>query len=153
MLTNFINALCEAHSANFRVTAMSNGKEAIQQTERNALKASLVSALFADLSALYPITGENNEIVAYPIDGDVVIEIPNESIADKVATVEGSGAITISLSVKVNGLDYDARNAYEDYQAKVAEKAEKKKAEAAKKAKKIAADKAARAAKAKAKEG
>lgn len=151
MLTNFINALGETHLANFRVTAMANGKEAIQQTERNALKSSLIKALFEDIAKVYPTDGSNNDIVAYPIDGDIVIEVPNASIADKITNVEGSGAISISLAIKINGLEYDARNAYDDYQSKVAEKLAKKKAEAEKKSRKIAKDKAEREAKARAK--
>lgn len=151
MLKNFISALETVRTNNYRVTRLANGKEAIQQTERNALKASLANALTEDLSAIFPQTDENGKISAYYIDGDVVLEIPNESIADKITVVDGSGAISVTLSIKVNGLEYDARIASEDYQERIAEKAAKKAEDAAKKARKIAADKALREAKAKAK--
>lgn len=152
MLTNFMQALNEVKQGVFRITQMSNGKEAIQQTERNKLKTDLTTALNADINAIYPKTENGNDIVSYFIDGDIVLEVPNESIADKVTNIDGSGAISISISVKVNGLEYNAEVASEDYLAKVAEKEAKKRAEAEKKAKKIAKDKAMREAKAKAKE-
>ena len=148
MLTNFIEALNQVTQQEFRVTQTKSGGEAIQQTERNALGSKLRNALSADFAEIFPATDESNAIVAYITADGAILEIPNESICNKVMNPDGSGAISVEISVKVKDLKYNARDASDAYQVDLAEKAAKAAKKAEDKAKKIARDNAVRKAKA-----
>ena len=80
------------------------------------------------------------------------MEIPNQSVKDKSASPDGSGAISVEFSIKVKSLDYNAANESEAYQVTLAEKAAEAQKKAEAKAKKMAKDAEVRAAKKK-KEG
>jgi hypothetical protein len=122
----------------FRVSTNKNG-EAIQQTERNALKNDLLNAIRQDIAECYEYVYQNE-------DG-ILLEIANSSIADNISNEEGSGAITACVDIKIKNLDFNATTESEDYMRKVNEKAEKQKAKDEKKNAKIARDKAMRASK------
>ena len=134
-MENLMKLLDELQAKSFRITETKNG-EAIQQTERNKLKADILNALFKDLKAAYEFTFRSDE--------GILLEIENKSIADALQSEEGSGAITVCLDLKVKNLGCNAESESEDYMRKLAEKEEKRKAEADKKAKKIARDAAER---------
>ena len=138
-MDKLVKTLAEIKDRKFKITTTTKGVEQLQQTERNALKAELVNALFADLKAAHDFT--------YRVKDGIMLEIENGSIADGIANELGSGAITITLDIKVNDLETNAETASEDYRIDVEEKAEKKAAAAKKKADKIARDTAERKAK------
>lgn len=144
MLTNLLNAIEEIKVKDYKVTQLKNGGENIQQTQRNELGGMLKSALSRDFAEMFPISEDANSVVAYVTSDGAIIEIPNESIRDKITNPDGSGAISIEISVKVKSLDYNAQNESEAYQVILAEKMAKAQAKAEEKAKKIARDVAAR---------
>lgn len=144
MLTNFVNAIEIVKENEYKVTQAKNGTENIHQTQRNELGAFLRKALGTDLSKVFPATDDSSAAITYITADGIVIEIPNESIRDKVSNPECSGAISVEISVKVKSLDYNALDASEAYQVDLAEKAAKAQAKADEKARKIAKDKALR---------
>lgn len=121
----------------FDITDNSKGKN-LQQTQRNNLKAELLSAIFADIKAKYEYTFIGK-------DG-VLIEIENNTVADSVSPEDsGSGAITVVLDLTIKSLDTNATELADDYAHELAEKQKAKTKKAEEKAKKIAKDKAERA--------
>lgn len=152
MFTNLKNALDTIKEAEFKITQSNKGGElveTIQQTQRNGIKALLREALCADIMEAFPKTEDGNAVVAYATEDGIALEIPNGSIVDKVANIDGSGAISALLDFSISNLNYNASIQAEAYEEKIAKKkeADKKKAEA--KAKKIALDKASREARVK----
>lgn len=139
-MKNLVALLTALREREFTISDTAKGEQ-IQQTQRNKLKTELLAAIRADIKAAYEYVYQSEE--------GVLIEIENQSIADKLQSDEGSGAITACLDIKIKNLDCNAEMESEDFERKQQEKAEKKKAEAEKKAAKIARDKEARAAKAK----
>lgn len=135
-MDNLLSTLAEIKDRKFKITTTSKGVEQLQQTERNALKAELVNALFKDLKSAHPYT--------YRVKDGIMLEIENGSVADGISNELGSGAITITIDIKVNDLETNAETACEDYRIEVTEKAEKKAEQAKKKADKIARDTAER---------
>ena len=129
----------EVEERKFLVTNGGKGEQ-VQQTQRNALKQEILAALFADLKKSYPYI--------YHSDGDrttgVLIEIANPTIANQVTNEEGSGAITVSLDVKILGLENNAELAEEMYQENLVIAEREKREKEAKKAAKIARDEAER---------
>ena len=121
----------------FDITDNSKGKN-LQQTQRNNLKAELLSAIFADIKAKYEYTFISK-------DG-VLIEIENNTVADNISPEDnGSGAITVVLDLTIKSLDTNATELADDYAHELAEKEKAKAKKAEEKAKKIAKDKAERA--------
>lgn len=121
----------------------SRGAEIIQATQRNALKAELTKEFYKALKRVYPYT--------FISDKGVLLEIANDSVADKITNDLGSGAITVKIDFVIPSLTANAeleeKFYLENEVAKAREKAEKEKS----KASKIARDKLAREAAAKAK--
>lgn len=150
MFTNVSTVLNELKTKAVKISNTTKG-ECIHQTTRNAIGAELRSALFADLSAIFPISENAEDIVAYLTEDGVVLEVPNESVKDNITNADGSGAITLEIGFTVKSLEYNAQDKSEAYKIDLAEKEAKAKANAEKKAKQIAKDKAMREAKAKAK--
>ena len=74
----------------------------------------------------------------------MLIEIANPTIANQVTNEEGSGAITVSLDVKILGLENNAELAEEMYQENLVIAEREKREKEAKKAAKIARDEAER---------
>lgn len=113
----------------FRVTTTASGKEKLQQTERNGLRAELMDKLLADLA-------ESGYRVARGKDG-VLVEIPNGSVADGVSRNSiGSGAITLAFEVKVKDLDSELEylaDEYTEHQEEQARKEAERKAKAQRK--------------------
>lgn len=138
-MDNLIAKIAEIKDQKFKITTTAKGVEQLQQTERNTLKAALVNALFADIAEKYDYT--------YRVKDGIMLELENQSVADGIANELGSGAISITIDIKVNGLETNAELESENYRVETAEKAEKKAALAAKKAEKIARDTAERKAK------
>lgn len=116
----------------FRITETTRG-EAIQQTERNKLKADILNAIFDDIRDTYEYVFRSEE--------GILLEIANQSIADKLQSDEGSGAITVCFDLKVKNLDCNAETESADYMRKLEEKRQKEAEAAKKKAEKIARDK------------
>lgn len=127
--------LAELQNKTFRITETTRG-EAIQQTERNKLKADILNAIFDDIREVYEYVFRSEE--------GILLEVENQSIADNLQSEEGSGAITVCIDLKVKNLDCNAENESADYMRKLEEKREKEKAAAKKKAEKIARDTAER---------
>lgn len=148
--TKTLETLNAIKSAEIKISDTSKG-EAIHQTQRNTISGLLRKALFDDLSQIFPISEDSNSIVAYLTADGVVLEVPNESVRDKLTSPIGSGAITLEIGFSVKNLEYNARDMSEDYAEQVAQKEAEKKEKAEKKARKIARDKALREEKAKAK--
>jgi hypothetical protein len=138
-MENFTKLMKEVEERKFLVTNGGKGEQ-VQQTQRNALKQEILAALFADLKKSYPYI--------YHSDGDrttgVLIEIANPTIANQVTNEEGSGAITVSLDVKILGLENNAELAEEMYQENLVIAEREKREKEAKKAAKIARDEAER---------
>ena len=148
-MTNFTNtqtALNALKQSTIKISQTKTG-EAIQQTQRNNIGAILRSALFEDLAKVFPISDNPNDIVAYLTADGIVLEIPNESVADGVSSVTASGAISLEIGFTVKSLEYNAKDESEAYAVKVAEKAANAKLKAEQKAKNIAKDQAKRNAK------
>ena len=129
-LTNLIVALKDRE---FKITTTTKGVEQLQQTQRNTLKAELLTALLADLKAVYPY--------AYRVKDGIMLEIENGSIADGVKNPDGSGAISVTIDIKINDLETNAQTETENYEIETAEKVAKKEKANKKKAEKIASDK------------
>jgi hypothetical protein len=138
-MENFTKLMKDVEERKFLVTNGGKGEQ-VQQTQRNALKQEILAALFADLKEAYPYI--------YHSDGDrttgVLIEIANPTIANQVTNEEGSGAITVSLDVKILGLENNAELAEEMYQENLVIAEREKREKEAKKAAKIARDEAER---------
>ena len=114
---------------------ITNGQKGItvQQTDRNKLNTALTNFLYDYLKADY-------EFIYRGKDG-VLIELSNQSIADNLDTDIGSGAITATISVKINGLDTVAADEEENYKIELEDKKIKAEKKAKTKADKIALDK------------
>ena len=152
MFENLKLALEKVRSGEYKVTQTTKGGELVEtihQTERNGIKALLRQALCEDIMQAFPKSDSSNDVVAYSTADGIVLEIPNESIADKIANISGSGAISAILDFSISSLNYNAADLAEEYEEKMAEKIAKEKAKEEKKAKKIALDKASREARAK----
>lgn len=114
---------------------ITNGQKGItiQQTDRNNLNKAITDFLYDHFKDGY-------EFVYRSKDG-VLLEFANNSIADNLDTNVGSGAITVVLSVKINGLETIATDEEENYKMELQEKAIKAEKKAKAKASKIAQDK------------
>jgi hypothetical protein len=138
-MDNLMNLIVELKTRDFKITTNNKGVEQLQQTQRNNLKSELVGALFNDIASKYDY--------AYRVKDGIMLEIANDSVADNIKNEIGSGAISITIDIKVNDLETNAENEKEDYEISVAEKLEKKAKAEKSKAEKIARDKAERQAK------
>lgn len=145
MLENLMSAIATIKEGEYRVTVTKSGGEQIHQTERNQIGALLRNALSRDLAVLFPASDDGNAVVAYTTADGAILEIPNESICNKVSNPDGSGAISVGFSVKIKGLNYNAKDASDAYAVDLANKAARAQEEAKTKAKNIARDTAARA--------
>jgi hypothetical protein len=76
-----------------------------------------------------------------------MLELANDSVADNIKNELGSGAISITIDIKINDLETNAETEKESYDISVAEKLEKKAKAEKSKAEKVARDKAERLAK------
>ena len=117
--------------------------EQIQQTFRNNLTNQLKEVLFEDCLASFPFDNESG-IIAYRTKEGVILEVPNSSVADNITNEYGSGAISIELKFTIKGLEYNAEEMAEDYDASIREKQVKLAETERKKAEKIKRDRAAR---------
>lgn len=139
-LTNTKKLLDEIMNMNVPISNTSRGEQ-IQQTYRNNLTAALKEALFEDcLASLTDTDG----VAPYLTKEGVVLEIPNQSIADNLITEYGSGAISIIWNFTIKGLDYNAAEMAEEFDLTQETKRVKAAEAEKKKAAKIARDKAAR---------
>lgn len=146
-MTNFTNTLTALNAlkgSEIKISQTKNG-EAIHQTQRNKIGAVLRNALFTDLSAIFPISDNADDIVVYLTAEGIVLEVPNESVRDNITNVDGSGALSIEIGFTVKSLKYNAKDESDAYAVKLANKEAEAKEAAEKKAKKIAKDNAARA--------
>ena len=146
MLENLAIALETVKTKDYKITLTKTEKEVIHQTQRNELGALLRTALAKDFLTLFPPTNSSaNDVVAYLTADGTILEIPNKSIRDKITNADGSGAISVEISVSVKGLEYNAADASDAYQVDLADKAAKAQAKAEEKARKVTRDTAARA--------
>lgn len=137
-MQNLVKLLEELKTRQFKITIDKNGKSKVQQTQRNGLKAEILTAIMEDIKSAYP------ELV-FRTDEGIVLEIANDSIADNLdSESDGSGAITIAIDLKVKDLDSNATDLANAYAVDLAEKAEKANARAKAKNDKIARDTATR---------
>ena len=137
-MQNLVKLLEELKDRQFKITIDKNGKSKLQQTQRNNLKAEILTALMEDIKAVYP------ELIFRTEEG-IVLEIANDCVADNLDGESlGSGAITIAIDLKVKDLDSNATDLANAYAVDLAEKTEKANAKAKAKADKIARDTASR---------
>jgi hypothetical protein len=136
MYQNLIQKLQELKEREF-VVGTSKGSLAVQQTERNLVKAEIISALFKDLQDI----GEAAECEVYITRDGPIIEIQNESIERQIERLDEddlcTGMLSLEFDVIIKNLDYDASISQEEYlddlrnaaekAAKLAEETEKKK--------------------------
>jgi hypothetical protein len=136
MYQNLLNKLAELKERNFTV-GTSKGSLAVQQTERNILKAELIQCLFKDLEEI----GEAAECEVYITKDGPIIEVQNESIENQIDRLDQdglcSGMLSLEFDIIIKNLDYDASIMQEEYfedlkisaekAAKVAEETERKK--------------------------
>ena len=115
--------------------------EQIQQTYRNKFTAKLREALFEDCKESF---ADGNDIMPFITKDGVILEVPNETVANNMENDIGSGAISIEMSFTIKGLEYNASDESDNYALDLEEKAAKKRAEEKKKADKIAKDRKAR---------
>lgn len=139
-LENVMSLLNELKELEVPISNTTRGEQ-IQQTYRNKFTARLREALFEDALTTLPVTDSGNDIVPFLTKDGVILEVPNESIANGITNEMGSGAISIEMSFTIKGLEYNAADESEDYDLKLAEKAEKAKEAERKKNEKIARDK------------
>lgn len=142
--TNTLTALNELKEVEVKISQTKTG-EAIHQTQRNKIGATMRAALLADLVKVFPISENPEDIVVYNTAEGIIFEIPNASVRDNITNANGSGAISLEIGFTVKSLEYNAKDNSEAYEVTLAEKAAKKAEAEAKKAKKIEADKKARA--------
>lgn len=135
-MQNLVKLLEELKTRQFKITIDKNGKSKLQQTQRNNLKAEILTALMEDIRTEYP------ELI-FRTDEGIILEIANDSVADNLDSESlGSGAITIALDLKIKDLDSNATDLANAYAIDLAEKAEKAEQKAKAKTAKIARDKA-----------
>ena len=145
-MTNFSNTLTALNAlknATVKISQTKNG-EAIHQTQRNKMGAILREALFTDLSKIFPLSDNAEDIVVYLTEDGIVLEVPNASVKDNISNVNGSGAITLEIGFTVKSLEYNAQDKAEAYSVDLAEKERKAKEAEVKKKAKIAKDEAVR---------
>ena len=135
-MDNLMNLIAELKSRDFKITTNNKGVEQLQQTQRNNLKAELVKALFQDIASKYDYT--------FRVKDGIMLELANDSVADNIKNELGSGAISITIDIKINDLETNAETEKESYDISVAEKLEKKAKADKSKAEKMARDKAER---------
>ena len=112
-MLNLQRLLAEVATETFKVTTTSGGKEKVQQTQRNALRARFLDALGADLAEIFEGSGRVK-------DG-----IPNESIASGISRDSiGSGALTIQFDVTIKDLDTDLQYEVDTYAEDCEQKAQ-----------------------------
>jgi hypothetical protein len=138
-MDNLMNLIVELKNRELKITTNNKGVEQLQQTQRNNLKAELVNALFNDIASKYDYT--------FRVKDGIMLEIANDSVADNIKNDIGSGAISVTIDIKINDLETNAESEKESYDISVAEKLEKKAKAEKSKADKIARDKAERQAK------
>lgn len=135
-MKNLIDLINQTQEREFKITENGKGKN-LQQTQRNNYKTELLNALFTDLAS--KIDG------VFRSEDGVLIEIPNNSVADNVSPEEdGSGAITIALDITIKSLNTNALDLADNYAHEQEEKRAKQEEKAKAKAKKIAKDQAER---------
>lgn len=128
-MENLKNLISEIKGKQFKITKSSKG-EMLQQTQRNELKHALLQALLQDLAS-------EIDFVGLSADG-IMVEIPNDSIADNIENESGSGAITCTIDIKINGLEFNFDEERKNYEIDQKEKADKKAKNEKAKAEKIA---------------
>ena len=138
-MDNLMNLIAELKSRDFKITTNNKGVEQLQQTQRNTLKAELVNALMQDIASKYDFT--------FRVKDGIMLELANDSVADKIKNELGSGAISVVIDIKINDLETNADTESESYKVEQAEKLEKKAKAEKSKADKVARDKAERLAK------
>lgn len=116
-MLNLQRLLAEVATETFKVTTTSGGKEKVQQTQRNALRARFLDALGADLAEIFEGSGR--------VKDGILIEIPNESIASGISRDSiGSGALTIQFDVTIKDLDTDLQYEVDTYAEDCEQKAQ-----------------------------
>lgn len=104
-LTNFENLIYEISKMELPISNTLKGK-LIHQTFRNKLTSQLKEALYTDCAEDLL---EKGEVIPYLVKEGIILEIPNESIANALGPHDlGSGALSIEISVAIKGLDTDA---------------------------------------------
>ena len=137
-MQNLVKLLNELKDRQFKITIDKNGKSKLQQTQRNGLKAEILTAIMEDIKAVYPD-------FVFRTDEGIILEIANDCVADNLDGESlGSGAITVAIDLKVKDLDSNANDLADAYAVDLAEKTEKAQAKAKAKADKIARDTASR---------
>lgn len=117
-MDNFLNKVKEVKSEKLQISQTKKG-EIITTTQRNQLKKDILNSIFKDLSEAYSFCFMTNDGIA--------IEIENDCIADNIKNDEGSGAVTITLDIKVKNLEYNATNEANIFEDELQEKLEKRK--------------------------
>jgi hypothetical protein len=133
----------------------SRGSLALQQTQRNKIKAKLMEALYKGFDEV----GSEFGFDVYLTHDGIIFEVKNEKVLRRVASMKDpeneadiNGYISIELNAKIKNLDYDAAVMEEAYLASIEEAKEKEKKKGEEKRKKIIRDAEIRATKARMRE-
>lgn len=105
---DFQNQLKELQDVPFNIST-SRGYPVLEQTKRNNVRGDLIEGLYHTLSELF---ASNN---VYLTNDGIAIEVENNSVLDwsnedKKFGPTSSGAITLTIGLKVNNLAYNAYN-------------------------------------------
>lgn len=143
-MEKFVEYLASLKDKDFKVSKSASGVETIQATQRNALKKEVTEAFYEVLKAKYPYTYKNSK--------GIMLEVENDSVADKIDNEEGFGGVSIRIDFVIPSLSTNPADEEEAYlleeTAKEKLKSEKEQAKQAK----IKRDMKLRAEKAKAKQ-
>lgn len=136
-----LNKICEME---IPISDTLKGK-LVHQTFRNKLTTQLKETLYEDFADALLAEGR---ILPYLTKDGVIVEVPNESVADNVSPNDlGSGAISIEFSVTIKSLDTDANELAEEHNFKKRSDAAKAEKAAKEKQAKIERDRKMREAK------
>ncbi|MCF7806409.1 MAG: hypothetical protein K9M13_02035 [Simkaniaceae bacterium] len=130
MFADFGDVVQKMQDEKFEVVR-SRGTLALQQTQRNKMKAQLMEGLY---KGFQEVGGEYGFDVYMTSDG-VIFEVKNQDVLKKVNRMKDKqheediqGYISLEFNVKIKNLDYDAEVEEEAYLAAI-EEAKKKEAE------------------------
>ena len=115
-MKNLTETFDKVNATNFGTTTTASGVEHLAQSQRNQMRAELLSSIKNDLATQF----ENFDI-GLTKDG-VVVGIPNEDL----------GVIYVKLNITIPSLDYDFEGETSEYEAalnKRKERQEKKKSQ------------------------
>ena len=130
-LKNLSKLLSDIQKLDVPISNTTRG-EAIHQTYRNTLTKRLHDALFKDCQDAFD-SDESSGILPFLTREGIILDVPNEYVADNTDPNMCNGSISIVWSFTIKGLEYDGAEAAREYEfdleqaRKKAEETERKK--------------------------